>query len=32
MDAGTSYASIAAGQKDAEIMTFLRAVNQAAIK
>jgi hypothetical protein len=32
MDAGTSYASIAAGQKDAEIMTFLKAVNQAAIR
>ena len=32
LDARTSYASIAAGQKDAEIMTFLRAVNQAAIK
>jgi len=32
MDATTSYASIAAGQKDAEINSFLQAVNQAAIK
>src|SRR5262249_50242825 len=32
MDAKTSYASIAAGQKDAEINSFLHAVNQAAIK
>lgn len=28
---GTSYASIAAGNKDASILTFLRSVNQAAI-
>jgi hypothetical protein len=32
LDAKTSYASIAAGQKDAEINAFLQAVNQAAIK
>lgn len=32
LDATTSYASIAAGQKDAEINSFLQAVNQAAIK
>ena len=31
MDANTSYASIAAGRKDAEINSFLQAVNQAAI-
>jgi hypothetical protein len=32
IDATTSYASIAAGQKDAEINSFLQQVNQAAIK
>ena len=32
LDATTSYASIAAGQKDAQINSFLQAVNQAAIK
>jgi hypothetical protein len=32
MDATTSYASIAAGQKDVEIMAFLQAVIQAAIR
>ena len=32
MDANTSYASVAAGRKDAEINSFLQAVNQAAIK
>ena len=32
LDATTSYASIAAGQKDAEINSFLQEVNQAAIK
>jgi hypothetical protein len=32
LDATTSYASIAAGHQDAEINSFLQAVNQAAIK
>jgi hypothetical protein len=32
MDAGSTYASIAAGEHDAEILTFLKAVNQTAVK
>jgi len=32
MDTGSSYASIAAGRRDADILSFLKAVNQAAVQ